>query len=82
MAVVNVALGETKGISPLRGDPGAPFDWSPDDSSFVLATRDGVVTVSVADGSTQDSGTATGEERVLLVALGCGLGARSEVVAR
>ena len=58
MAVVNVASGETKGISPLRGEPGAPFDWSPDDSSFVLVTGDGVVTVSVADGSARTLATA------------------------
>ncbi|HEX4745872.1 MAG TPA: hypothetical protein VFU99_03220 [Gaiellaceae bacterium] len=53
IVVVNVASGETRGVSPLRGQPGTPFDWSPDDSTFVLVTGDGVVTVSVADGSTR-----------------------------
>jgi Tol biopolymer transport system component len=50
IAIVNVASGEISRVSPLRGRPGTPVDWSPDDSTFVLVTDDGVVTVSVADG--------------------------------
>ena len=59
ISVVNVASGRTKAASPLRGRPGTPFDWSPDDSSFVLVTGDDVVTVSVADGSARTLGKAT-----------------------
>ena len=59
IAVVNVASGETKGVSPFRGQPGTRFDWSPDDSSFVLVTGDGVVTASVADGSARMLAKAT-----------------------
>ena len=59
IAVVNVASGETKGISPFHGQPRTPFDWSPDDSSFVLVTGDGVVTVSVVDGSARTLAKAT-----------------------
>jgi len=59
IAVVNVASGKTKGVSPFRGQPGTPFDWSPDDSRFILLTGDGVVTVSVADGSARTLTKAT-----------------------
>jgi dipeptidyl aminopeptidase/acylaminoacyl peptidase len=59
MAVVNVASGETKGVSPLRGQPGTPFDWSPDDSRFVFVTSGAVVSVSVANGSATRLAEAT-----------------------
>lgn len=51
IAIVILASGAVRRVSGFRGQPGDPLDWSPDDSRFVLVTGEGVVTVSVADGS-------------------------------